>query len=226
MDAQFIKICGITTLEDAFAAVESGASAVGFNFYPESKRYISPQRAAEISDKLPHAVQRVGVFVNATKANVEAVRNEVQLDMLQFHGDELPETISGYDIPVIKAVRIANVQQSQRGFQLDALAHFSVDAFLLDSFSSNEFGGTGKTFDWNIARQAKTLGNIILSGGLTPENVEEAIAFVQPFGVDVSSGVETSPGMKDHVKVEQFISRARKGFAVQKNLKRTTAFPQ
>ena len=206
MDAQFIKICGITTLEDALVAAESGATAVGFNFYSGSKRHISLRRAAEISTKLPNSVKRVGVFVNATKENIDTVQKEVQLDILQFHGDELPEAISGYNIPVVKAVRIANAGQ------LDTLTRYSVGAFLLDSFSPNEFGGTGKSFDWNIAREAKSFGSIILSGGLTPDNIEEAITFVQPFGVDVSSGVETTDASgphKDAEKIRRFVRATR-----------------
>ncbi len=217
MEAPFIKICGITNLEDALCAFKSGASAVGFNFYSGSKRYITPRRAAEISAKLSRSIARAGVFVNAARDEIDAVRSEMKLDVLQFHGDEAPEEIfpkgfpTGYDIPVVKAVHIATAEQ------LLLLSRYSVDAFLLDSFSPNEFGGTGKTFDWAIAREAKNFGKIILSGGLTPGNVEEAIAFVQPFGVDVSSGVEFSPGIKDHGKIRDFVRNAQRGFEAMKN---------
>ncbi|MDE3057590.1 MAG: phosphoribosylanthranilate isomerase [Bacteroidota bacterium] len=211
MNAPFIKICGITRFEDALAAFESGASAIGFNFYSGSKRHISPQDAAKVSGKLPDTITRVGVFVNAQRGEIEAVRKEVALDVLQFHGDEMPEELSGYDIPVVKAIHIAKANQ------LESQMSYAVDAFLLDSFSPKEFGGTGKTFDWNIALEAKQRGKIILSGGLTPANVEEAIIFVQPFGVDVSSGVERSPGIKDHRKIQEFIAGARRGFDIANN---------
>lgn len=218
MNSPFIKICGISRLEDALVAAESGATAIGFNFYSRSKRYVTPRIAAKISTQLSNSVKRVGVFVNAGRNEIEAIRNEVPLDMLQFHGDEMPEAINGYTIPVIKAVRITTAP-------FDVLARYSVDAFLLDSFSPEEFGGTGKIFDWNIARQATSFGNIILAGGLTPENIEEAISSAHPFGVDVSSGVEISPGIKDHEKVKLFVQRARKEFEALKNLKKA-AFHQ
>jgi len=208
MSPLFVKICGITTAEDAQAAVESGADALGFNFYLKSKRYISPDRAAVIIKSMPAGISRIGVFVNPEKEYVRGAIRKSGVDLLQFSGDELPEDILGFGLPVIKAIHITGVRSIER------MRTFAVDRYLLDTFSSDDYGGTGQKFDWEIAERAKQFGKIILAGGLTPENVADAVRKVRPYGVDVSSGVELRPGIKDHQKVRDFIQRAREAHSV------------
>ena len=203
MDALFIKICGVTSLDDALAAAESGADAIGFNFYSESKRFIHPARAAEIAGRLPENVLRVGVFVNSTRQDVNRAIRDGKINGIQFSGDEPPEAVRGYRLPVFKAIHVAGEKS------LEEMKAFHVERFLLDTFSSDHFGGTGVSFDWSIARKAKQFGSIIMAGGLTAENVGDAVRKVKPYGVDVSSGVETMPGVKDHSKIREFIRRAR-----------------
>ncbi len=203
MGRLIVKICGVTTLDDALYAAEQGADAIGFNFYQLSKRYISPDHAAEIVNSLRADIMRVGVFVNPEREFVNAVLQSNTLSTLQFSGEEAPDTISGYRLPVIKAIHVANAE-SIREMKL-----FNVDSFLLDTFRNEDFGGTGKTFDWDIAVRAKQFGNVIVAGGLTPENIADAVRKVKPHGVDVSSGVEIRPGIKDHKKIKEFILRAR-----------------
>lgn len=203
MGRLIVKICGVTTLDDALYAAELGADAIGFNFYQLSKRYISPDHAAEIVNSLPADIMRVGVFVNPEREFVNAILQSNILNTLQFSGEEAPDTISGYRLPVIKAIHVANAE-SIREMKL-----FNVDSFLLDTFRNEDFGGTGKTFDWDIAVRAKQFGNVIVAGGLTPENIADAVRKVKPHGVDVSSGVEIRPGIKDHKKIKEFILRAR-----------------
>ncbi len=203
MGELFVKICGITIFDDALCAVESGADAIGFNFYPQSKRYISPDHAAEIIDRLPGNVMRVGVFVNPDREYVDAAIENSGISGLQFSGNELPEAVLGYHLPVIKAIHVASVES------IRAMKSFGAISFLLDTFRNADFGGTGKPFDWDIAIKAKRFGRIIVAGGLTPENVADAVRRIMPHGVDVSSGVELRPGIKDHKKIREFILRAR-----------------
>jgi phosphoribosylanthranilate isomerase len=203
MNTLFVKICGITTAEDAQAAVESGADALGFNFYPKSKRYISPDRAAVIIKSVPAKILAVGVFVNPDKEDVRDAIQKSRINVLQFSGDEKPEHLSGFKIPIIKAIHITDRASVEK------MKSFVVDSYLLDTFSSDDFGGTGKQFHWEIAMEAKRYGKIIVAGGLTPENVSDLVRNVRPYGVDVSSGVELRPGIKDHQKVKAFIRRAR-----------------
>ena len=205
----FVKICGVTTLDDALSAAEHGADAVGFNFYPQSKRYIPPDRAADIMDRLPPGIKRIGVFVNPDRAYVAAVLEHTTIDGLQFSGNESPQALSGYHLPVMKAIHVANVQS------INEMTSFQVDSFLLDTFHTEHFGGTGTPFDWNIAVRAKQFGKILLAGGLTSENVAEAVRTVKPYGVDVSSGVELRPGIKDHKKIKEFILRAREANTIE-----------
>ncbi len=199
-----VKICGITRLEDALAAADAGADAVGFNFWPPGKRYILPERAAEIAAALPARVRRVGVFVDESAATVQTIAAQVGLDTLQFHGLETPEylnSVAGY--VKWKAFRI------MPGWNPGVLgAYAGVEAFLLDAAGSTP-GGTGQTFDWSLAAAAKPWGQVVLAGGLTPANVAEAIRAVQPWGVDVASGVEDSPGVKNHALLREFIRAAR-----------------
>jgi phosphoribosylanthranilate isomerase len=201
-----IKICGLTNLADAQAAVAAGADALGFMFYRPSKRFIEAADARPIIAQLPAHVAKVGVFVNATEAEVREVIAATGIDTLQFHGEETPEFCASFrPLRVWKAFRMADAE-SLRAVRL----HPDADALLLDSHVSGSHGGTGHSFDWDLAIGAKQLGRpVILAGGLNPENVAAAVAHVRPFGVDVSSGVESAPGQKDHAKIAAFIRNAR-----------------
>lgn len=203
MQELFVKICGITNLEDAQHAVCCKADAVGFIFYEESPRFIPHNRAAEIVKKLPEHVSKIGVFVNADRKFIHEVVSHVNLSAVQLYGNEGPDDLVNYEASVIKVFRIKD------DFDVEVMRNYIVDAFLLDTHKEGMLGGTGRTFNWNLAVAAKEYGKIILSGGLTSENVEEAVRFVQPYGVDVSSGVEASPGKKDPQKVREFIMRAK-----------------
>ena len=201
-----VKICGITSEADALAAVEAGADALGFMFYEASARFIAAREAAAILGALPPFVVRVGVFVNATEERVREVAEECGLDALQFHGDETPEFCARFASRVIKAFRVRD-EESLKG-----LSAYPVGAWLLDSYVPDQRGGTGALFNWDLALEAKTAGRpVILAGGLTPENVAEAVRRVQPYAVDVSSGVESSPGRKDPAKMRAFIQAVRSG---------------
>jgi phosphoribosylanthranilate isomerase len=195
-----VKICGITNLADAQAAVEAGADALGFIFYEKSPRFVPLKTAAEISKQLPPFVMRVGVFVNAPADFVLRAIAECNLTMLQFHGDEPPEFCTQFGLMSMKAFRIRDAET------LKLIPNYQTDAYLLDAFSSTTLGGTGEKFNWDLAVEAQKFGKpIFLAGGLTPENVAEAVKKIQPFGVDVSSGVESVPGKKDYAKVKAFI---------------------
>lgn len=207
MDRLFVKICGVTNIEDAACAVESGADAIGFNFYPSSKRFIVPEKARAISESLDASILRVGVFVNSARDYVDTAIRTVALNAIQFSGNEVPDDVSGYQLKVFKAIHITGVES------LDRMKLFGVDAFLLDTHREGDFGGTGETFDWDVARKAKQFGNVIMAGGLTPQNVSAAVRLVHPYGVDVSSGVEARPGIKNHKKIADFIRRAREAHA-------------
>jgi len=198
-----IKICGITNEEDGLAAAKFGADALGFVFAPSPRR-ISVERAREIIKVLPPLVQTVGVFVNEDPEKVLSTAAACGLDILQFHGDESATYCSNFDRRVIKAVRL------QSRDDLDKLSKYVnvVDALLLDTYVPNKLGGTGITFDWTLAVKARRYGRIILAGGLNPENVAAAISMVKPYAVDASSGLEQSPGAKDHEKMAQFMREA------------------
>lgn len=202
MEPLFIKICGVTNGDDALYAAEQGAHAIGFNFFPRSKRFISLAMAGEISRGLKATIMRVGVFVSPDRDYVNDVLREVGLDAIQFSGNETPENVLRYRAKVFKAIHVLSVDS------IDEMKLFNADAFLLDTHRDGEFGGTGKTFDWDLARKAKQFGKVILAGGLTPDNVADAVRLVRPYGVDVSSGVELRPGIKDHKKIKEFIRRA------------------
>jgi phosphoribosylanthranilate isomerase len=199
-----VKICGITNLADAQVTAEAGAEALGFVFYEKSPRFVSMKTAAEISRALPPFIVRVGVFVNPSKELVFKAITECGLSLLQFHGDEPPEFCAQFDLMSMKAFRIRDAGS------LNELPKYKTDAWLLDAYSSDILGGTGGVFNWDLAVEAQKTGRLIfLAGGLTPENVAEAVRKVRPFGVDVSSGVESSPGKKDHKKVRAFIQAAK-----------------
>lgn len=199
----FVKICGITNLADAKFAVHCGADAVGFVFHKESPRFITHYHAAEIVKSLPEHISKIGVFVNAEMKFVRDIINHVNLSAVQLLGNDGPDDLVNFETSVIKVFRV------YKDFDVDTMRNYIVDAFLLDTYKEGSYGGTGKAFDWNIAIKAKEHGRIILSGGLNPDNVEDAIRFVRPYGVDVSSGVEGSPGRKDPKKVREFIMRAK-----------------
>jgi len=199
-----IKICGITNLADAQIAVAAGADAAGFIFYEKSPRFVSVETAAEISRQLPPHVLRVGVFVNASEEFIFGAISAAGLTMLQFHGDEPPEFCAQFGVMSMKAFRIRDTES------LKKIPKYQTDAYLLDAFSPSAYGGTGETFNWNLAAEAKKFGKpVFISGGLTPENVANAIRTTNPFGVDVSSGVESSPGKKDPAKIRAFVAAVR-----------------
>jgi phosphoribosylanthranilate isomerase len=199
-----VKICGITNLADAQAAAAAGADALGFLFYTKSPRHLTIAAAAGISRQLPPAVMRVGVFVNAPQEEVLCAIGECGLNLLQFHGDESPEYCTQFGLMSMKAFRIRDAAT------LKELARFPTNAWLLDAFSSEAEGGTGEQFNWDLAVEAQKAGKpIFLAGGLTPTNVAAAVRKVRPFGVDVASGVEKSPGKKDLEKMRAFIKAAK-----------------
>lgn len=199
-----VKICGITNSADAQAAVEAGADAVGFIFYERSPRFVQMEEAAEIARGLAPFILRVGVFVNAPKEFVFSAIGECGLTLLQFHGDEPPDFCSEFGLMTMKAFRVHGQET------LKELAKYETDAYLLDAYSSATLGGSGEKFNWDLAVEAQQYGKpIFLAGGLTPDNVAGAIQKVRPFGVDVSSGVESAPGKKDHDKLRAFIGAVR-----------------
>jgi phosphoribosylanthranilate isomerase len=199
-----VKICGITNAADALAAVEAGADLLGFMFYEASPRNVSLRAAAEIARRLPPFVVKVGVFVDADEGLVTRAIGDCGLNLLQFHGDESPEYCAQFGLMSLKAFRIRDVES------LQALPAYPTEAWLLDAFVKGKPGGTGEKFNWDLAVEAKKFGRpIFLAGGLTPENVAAAVEKVQPYGVDVSSGVEASPGKKDPAKVKAFIQAAK-----------------
>jgi phosphoribosylanthranilate isomerase len=201
-----VKICGITNLADAQAAAEAGADALGFVFYEKSPRFVSPKTAAEISRALPPFIIRAGVFVNPARELVLKAIAECGLNLLQFHGDEPPEFCMQFGLMSMKAFRIRDAGS------LKELPKYQTDAWLLDAYSSDTLGGTGEVFNWDLAVEAQKTGRpVFLAGGLTPGNVADAVRKVRPFGVDVSSGVESSPGKKDHAKVRAFINAVKNG---------------
>jgi phosphoribosylanthranilate isomerase len=204
-----IKICGITNLEDALLAVNLGADDLGFNFYEKSPRYIAPEKAKEIIAELPANVMKIGVFVNESVERICEISAIAGLDAVQLHGDEDDRFIDAVHImcglPVIKAIKVTP------DFSAKDAAHSNAEAVLLDKFSPKEHGGTGETFDWNIAKQVSaSVERVYLAGGLTPENVGEAIRTVRPYAVDVCSRIESEPGKKDAAKLKQFIDAVRK----------------
>ena len=198
-----VKICGITNREDAACAVAHGADALGFNFYPRSPRCISPEGAGHIIRALPPFVTPVGVFVNETRDRIEATVASAGLRAIQLHGDEPPDACVGHSVPVIRAFRVGG------GFDIERMRHYPVDTYLLDTAAKGHYGGTGETFDWKIAQEAASRARIILAGGLTPDNVSEAVRTVRPYAVDTSSGVEAAPGKKDHRKLIAFLQIVR-----------------
>jgi phosphoribosylanthranilate isomerase len=199
-----IKICGVTNVADALAVAEAGADMIGLMFYEQSPRYITLATAEKISRALPPFMLRVGVFVNPDETSVTRAIAECGLSLLQFHGDETSDFCTKFGLMSLKALRVRDAES------LKPLENFQTDAFLLDAHSKSGLGGTGEKFNWDLAVEAQKFGKpIFLAGGLTPENVADAVRKVRPFAVDVSSGVESAPGKKDHAKVCAFIQAVR-----------------
>lgn len=198
------KICGITRIEDALAAVAAGADAIGFVFYAKSPRAVTAVQARAIIAALPPFVTTVGLFVNASACELNETLDAVPLDLLQFHGDESPEQCEGYHRPYIKALRV------KAGDDIAGACHAyaSASGILLDAYVEGVPGGTGQAFDWSLIPQGLSRP-IILAGGLTVDNVVQAIAQVRPYAVDVSGGVEKSKGIKDHDKIRDFMRKVR-----------------
>lgn len=204
-----VKICGITNLKDAFVAAEAGADLLGFVFYPPSPRYLDPARAEQIISAVrcaSYPVRFVGVFVNEEPGTVRQIVSRCGLDYAQLHGEEPPEmitTLMEQGLGVIKAFRVRD------GASLIEIERYQATAYLLDAYVPGQPGGTGRTFDWRLAVQAKEHGPVILAGGLTPDNVAEVVRTVHPWGVDVSSGIEAASGRKDHNKLQRFIAAVK-----------------
>jgi len=200
----FVKICGNTNLEDAELAIEYGADALGFIFYEKSKRYVSAKTASEIMAELPQTLLKVGVFVDETPQKIKEILQEVPLDVLQFHGNESVDYCLQFEKPFYKVIHMTKDTQFS---QIEKTFHHA-QALLLDTKDERHKGGTGQTFNWQWV-PSKTSIRLILAGGLTPENVEEAIQIVQPYGVDVVSGVESRAGKKDAAQLKSFITKVK-----------------
>jgi phosphoribosylanthranilate isomerase len=202
-----IKICGITNAADALAAVDAGANLLGFNFYEKSARFLTESAARKIRTQLPKNVEAVGIFVNMPSTDVAALCKLLKLDAAQLHGDELPEAVAELtrSVSVIKAFRV------EPDFPLKTLDEYpQTFAFLFDAAYTGQYGGTGRTTDWDVARRAAKDHRIILAGGLKVENVAAAVRIVRPYGIDVASGVESKPGKKDHGRLREFIQEVRR----------------
>ncbi|MGZ8940601.1 MAG: phosphoribosylanthranilate isomerase [Limisphaerales bacterium] len=199
-----VKICGLTNLDDARTAIDAGAHALGFIFFTGSARYITPAATARIIAQLPPFVSKVGVFVDESLDAIRQTADETGIDTIQLHGDETPDLCDALARERFKTIKAFRIKDRS---SLEVLPSFSTSAYLLDSYVPGQLGGTGAQFNWDLAIQAATLGTpIILAGGLVPENVRDAVSKVSPYGVDVSSGVESSPGKKDHRRIRAFMA--------------------
>jgi phosphoribosylanthranilate isomerase len=214
----YVKICGITNQEDALAAAEAGADLLGFIFYPPSPRYLTPERAAKIVQVLHRghpATKTVGVFVDESIERVRTIMDECELDLVQLHGAETPEMVRGFSPRVYKSLRPRDAVDALGLLEIyRRMMNGNRPAFIVDAFTPNLYGGTGARADWALAKGIAREFPILLAGGLAPENVCAAIAEVQPWGVDVSTGVERAPGLKDHAKVRRFIELAKSAIGV------------
>jgi phosphoribosylanthranilate isomerase len=200
-----VKICGITRCEDAQLAVDAGVDAIGLVFYEKSLRFVSTESAAEISQVIPAFVSRVALFKDADKQMVESVLQAVEIDLIQFHGSEMPDFCEQFSRPYIKALGMKGAEHDADFLRSSVEKYKLAKALLLDGHAPGEAGGTGEAFDWaSIVTVARP---VVLAGGLTPENVKQAIDLVHPFAVDVSSGVESAPGIKDKEKIAAFMKQ-------------------
>lgn len=198
-----VKICGVTSVEDARAAVAAGADMIGLNFYSGSKRCISVERAREIVAAVPPHVWKVGLFVNASREEIERVHAALGFDAIQLHGDEPPEMTQGFAVPVIRTLKLRGEGDAQR-----ALARFHAEYYLCEGDAGAAYGGAGATFDWDLAREVPR-HRLVVAGGLTPENVAAAVRALRPFAVDVASGVESAPGIKDPARMAALVAHAK-----------------
>ncbi len=219
-----VKVCGVRTLEEAHTAVNAGADALGFNFWPQSARFIEPRAAREVVTNLSPIACTVGVFVNEDVNRIVDIASELGLSAIQLHGDESPDFCERLaSIKTIKAIRVG------RDFDLSVIEKYRVSMVLLDSSIEGSYGGTGQRFDWRVAVEAKRLAPIILAGGLTTENVWDAITYVRPAAIDVCSGVEAEPGRKDLEKLRRFmavVARANALIAGNEEASNRTGFTQ
>ncbi|MBI1805840.1 MAG: phosphoribosylanthranilate isomerase [Ignavibacteria bacterium] len=196
-----VKICGITRSEDAIYSTHAGADALGFIFYERSPRYVSPTNAAKIIEALPSFITPVGVFVNERREMIEQVISQTRIRIVQMSGDEQPEDCLGYPVKVWKTFRIRNHEE------IEKVRRYSISAAMLDGANSTQYGGSGTLADFAIAREIKNIHPLVLAGGLHPENVVGAIRSVEPYAIDVNSGVESAPGKKDHSKIALLFER-------------------
>lgn len=196
-----VKICGMTNREDAIFSASAGADMLGFIFYDKSPRYIEPSAAATIIGELPPYVTPVGVFVNETRTAIERIINETGIRALQLSGEETPQDCQGYSVKIVKAFRIRQHQE------IDKLKRYTVSAFMLDGAPEGKYGGSGTLPDFSIALEMKELKPLFLAGGINPENVVRVVQSVGPYALDVNSGVEETPGKKDHKKVALLFER-------------------
>ncbi len=204
-----IKVCGITRPEDALAAAEAGVDAIGLVFYPPSPRYVEPERAASIAACLPPFVTSVGLFVNADAETIAEVVGQVGIDLIQFHGNECPDYCAAHGRPWVRALRM----KDDIDLAAEAARFAGARGLLLDAYRPGVPGGTGETFDWGRI-PADLADRVVLAGGLTPDNVGEAVARVRPWAVDVSGGVESAPGIKDKQLIARFVEAVRAGEAI------------
>ena len=200
----FVKICGVTSLDDALACADAGADAIGFNFWTGSKRHVTVESAAAIARRLPPTLRTVGVFVDPGPADVDRAFASGAIDLAQLHGDETPELCARWAGRYLKAFRLRDAAT------LEAMAAYACDFVLVDADSPG-YGGSGQRADAELARRAAAMRRVLLAGGLTPDNVAEAVATVRPYGVDVAGGVEREPGVKDWIKVAAFVNAAKSG---------------
>lgn len=203
-ETTLVKICGLTNLEDTLLAIDAGADFLGFNFYSQSPRYLSYEKAKRIFEEVPPNIPKVGVFVNEDFENLIDIVQLLELDYVQFHGDETPDFCNQLGHPWWKAIRLGKEED------LEEVTKYESEWILIDAHVQGQYGGTGVKPDWDLAKRVKNLGKkIFLAGGLKPDNVQLAIATVQPYAVDVASGVESKPGKKDAAKMEDFVRRAK-----------------
>ena len=198
-----VKICGVTNVADARAAVAAGADMIGLNFYSGSKRCVALERAREIVAALPPQVWKVGVFVNASRSEIERVQAALHLDAIQLHGDEPPAMTQGFAVPVIRTLKLCAAGDASR-----ALADVRADYYLCEGDAGAAYGGAGASFDWEWALEVPR-ERLIVAGGLTPDNVAAAVRALRPFAVDVASGVESAPGVKDPARMAALVAHAK-----------------
>jgi phosphoribosylanthranilate isomerase len=198
-----VKICGVTSVADARAAVDAGADLIGLNFYPGSKRCVSLERAREIVAVLPSPVWKVGVFVNASRADIDVVHAALALDAIQLHGDEAPDFGRGFPVPVIRALMLRAADDAR-----SAIERYAADYFHCEGDAGAAYGGAGATFDWEWAKVVPR-ERLVVAGGLTPDNVAGAVRALRPFAVDVASGVESAPGVKDPARMAALVAHAK-----------------